>query len=838
MLRSSRRVSSVWRALVLAVAGALAVSGLTLAGATTAVASSPDDPQYTDNDIPANYPAYPYVSTGYQEPFRGQFHFSSANGWLNDVNGAFYYKGQYHLFYQNNPHTTANANDIGWGHAVSTDLVHWVQQPIGLQPGIQVPSTPVEPALLWSGSAWVDKDNVSGLKDGPDDPILMFTGTRGVSLAYSTDGAKTFRMYNNGAQLFTTDPTTSRDAKVTYDPEHHRWVMVIYWEEKHVTTDETSSIEGPRFYTSSNLLNWVPANGTIASSQLTLPWFFECPDLYQLPVDGDAANKKWVLQDGSGEYLIGTLDANSMFVQDPGTTMQHMDFARQFSATDPNALASWYASQAFNQTPTGDIIQMGWQADNKGNATATGTSGGPSWWGDLSFPVKVGLTTFPEGVRVTRTPLESALQAIRTSTQTWTGVTVTSDPASDPLRSLSADTYELTATFDVSGSSASTAFGFRLHRKADGSSGATVEYRMSDQTLYGMPLAPDGSHKVSVQILVDRGQLEVYGGGGKAVFTDNTYFDSAATSQGISLYAQNGSVRVDSLTLHRLGSIWSQAQTGVAPFGQIRAAVPTPVDGGATTPFRCVDLDVASSTLQMYKCNSNNDRATNNQAWLLRSDGTIVGYGGRCITARGTGNGAAIGVDTCAPANPAQQWKQGNYGRLVNVGSQRCLDARATFANQDPLQLYDCLGTFNQEWLGPEIVSSIQTTGPGTKYCVDFDGSGTVNTYECNYQPWQTWRLGSDGTLREQRLGNCLQAAGTANNAKVFAAACPASGGTPPTSEKWYRGANGALVNVASGRCLDADLSPVTGTYANSRQLQIYDCLGTPNQKWEMWSTV
>jgi fructan beta-fructosidase len=303
----------------------------------------------------------------------------------------------------------------------------------------------------------------------------------------------------------------------------------------------------------------------------------------------------------------------------------------------------------------------------------------------------------------------------------------------------------------------------------------------------------------------------------------------------MSLFATGGAVRLDGLTFSKLSSIWGQAQTGVAPFGQIRAAVPTATDGGATTPFICVDLDVASSNLQSWACNANDDRATNNQAWLLRADGTIVGYGGRCIVARGTGNGAAVGVDTCASV-PAQRWRQGKYGELVNVASNRCLDARGTWTNGDPLQLYDCVGTYNQEWLGPELVSPISTVGQAQAYCVDRDENGTVNTWTCNGGSWQSWRFGSDGTLREQSTGRCLQASGTTNNTKVFAVACPSAGATPPTSEKWFRGINGTIVSVASGRCLDADLDS-SARYADARQLQVYDCVGSANQIWQMGST-
>src|SRR6187455_1893343 len=74
--------------------------------------------------VPADYPEFPYPATGYDEAFRGQFHFSSRGGWMNDPNGSFWYRGQYHLLYQHNPHGLA-WDTMHWGHAVSTDLVHW-----------------------------------------------------------------------------------------------------------------------------------------------------------------------------------------------------------------------------------------------------------------------------------------------------------------------------------------------------------------------------------------------------------------------------------------------------------------------------------------------------------------------------------------------------------------------------------------------------------------------------------------------------------------------------------------------------------------------------------------
>ena len=40
---------------------------------------------------------------------------------------------------------------------------------------------------------------------------------------------------------------------------------------------------------------------------------------------------------------------------------------------------------------------------------------------------------------------------------------------------------------------------------------------------------------------------------------------------------------------------------------------------------------------------------------------------------------------------------------------------------------------------------------------------------------------------------------------------------------------DGTIINVQSNRCLDADLNTIG---SNGTKLQLWDCLGNPNQKW------
>ncbi|MFJ6984769.1 MULTISPECIES: glycoside hydrolase family 32 protein [unclassified Streptomyces] len=458
-----------------------------------------------------DYPEFPYPQTTYSEPQRGQFHFSSRSGWMNDPNGLVFANGEYHFFYQHNPHGL-EWDTMHWGHATSPDLVHWTQKPIALEPG-------VHPGTLFSGAGVVDRNNTSGLKTGAYDPIVVFSNTDGVNVHYSNDNGRTFQSWDKGREVIDI-PEESRDPKVFWDQARGRWTLVVW---------SNRQGNGVYFYTSPNLRDWTYASRYQAS------WLFECPDMFPLQLAG---RQRWVLTDASGEYVVGDFDGTSF--RTDWTAPQRMDFGATGAGGD------FYAAQVFNDAPGGRVVQMAWQGGNRGSV----------WTGNASFPAELALVKTPDGPRITRTPvpeLDSLAAGGRTVRDKVIG------PATaDPFARVKADTYRLTATFDVSGATARR-FGFGLHTRADGSADHTVVYDTAAQTLDGKPLAPRGG-KIALDILVDRGQLEIFADGGRFSYTRNVDFDSGADSLGLRTFAEGGTVTLHKAELTQLSTSWGRGE--------------------------------------------------------------------------------------------------------------------------------------------------------------------------------------------------------------------------------------------------------------------------------------
>jgi len=300
--------------------------------------------------VPADTRALAMIDTGdelygreplYREKLRPQLRFSQMRGWNNDTNGMLFYDGEYHLFWQANPVGLAHDN-MYWGHAVSTDLVHWRELPEALRPFAQH-AKKVHPAMAvgrcHSGGGAVDFNNTGGWQTGKDKVLLLtFTDTgrkagRGrllkgfsESIAYSTDRGRTWKIWEGNPII----RHTGRDPKIFWYDKGRHWSIAVY--------DEDPSGRGIAFYKSTDLKNW-QRTGKING-------FFECPEIFEAPVIGARSKKRWVMFAGDGQYVVGDFNGR-MFMP------EHKNKKRLI-------YGCVYAGQCFSNAPRGRIIYMAW----------------------------------------------------------------------------------------------------------------------------------------------------------------------------------------------------------------------------------------------------------------------------------------------------------------------------------------------------------------------------------------------------------------------------------------------------------------------------------------------
>jgi len=265
----------------------------------------------------------------YDNPLRPVFHYMPRFGSCTDANGLLYYDGEYHLGYQCVPfkYQPPYVSSVTWGHAISTDLVNWKELPMYFWPDKDGPQ--------WSGSGVADMNNTSGLKSGKEDPLVVFYTSAGsgtpwspngktttISMAYSNDRGRTWTKYA-GNPILNNINRDNRDPYVFwYEPGKH-WVMALYI---HNAVNY--------LFTSNDLKHW--------EKQSEIHGFHECPSFFELPVDGNMNNKKWVFFGGTSDYVIGTFD---------GKEFKAETEKRKFAQN-----SGFYAPQVFNNVPDGRKI--------------------------------------------------------------------------------------------------------------------------------------------------------------------------------------------------------------------------------------------------------------------------------------------------------------------------------------------------------------------------------------------------------------------------------------------------------------------------------------------------
>ncbi|RZK67716.1 MAG: 2,6-beta-D-fructofuranosidase, partial [Pedobacter sp.] len=324
----------------------------------------------------------------YKEKNRPQYHFSTRRGWINDPNGMIFYEGEYHLFYQHNPYEREWEN-MSWGHAVSPDMIHWSELPVALSPD--------KTGTMFSGSTVIDYENTAGFNKGKT-PAMVALYTAATNdrqtqcVAYSLDKGRTWTKYEKNPVIDSKEKWNSvdtRDPRVFWYKPGKRWVMVL------------NERDGHSIYTSKNLKEW--------NYESHVTGFWECPDLFELPIDGDNSKTKWVMYGASNSYMIGSFDGKT-FTPEGG---------KYFYVT-----GTIYAAQTFTNMPDSDPrrIQIGW-----GRVAQPGMP----FNNMMLLPTELTLRTTKNGPRLFSEPVKEVNQLYEKK-QSWTNLK--SGDANDKLK--------------------------------------------------------------------------------------------------------------------------------------------------------------------------------------------------------------------------------------------------------------------------------------------------------------------------------------------------------------------------------------------------------------------
>lgn len=476
----------------------------------------------------------------YQETRRPQFHFSTRRGWLGDANGLVFYAGEYHLFYQHTPPASAAAPPVGahWGHAFSRDLVHWQDLPVALYPDAN--------GEIWSGSAVVDWNNTASFQTGDEKTLVavytaapvntLLTGKGqpySQSLAYSNDRGRTWTKYQDNPVL-PHIAGTNRDPRVFWYAPERKWVMVLYLDrvdyskrssdsEISKMTKIGSSISSYALFSSPDLKHWEMTDQFHIGSES------ECPDFFEIPLDGNPKDTRWVAQGASGIYLVGAFDGQK-FKAESGP--QHLQQGN-----------AWFASQTFNDIPKSDgrriLIPWAKSLDDK-NALYAGMPFSQM----MGIPVELKLRSTGTGPSLLAYPVEE-VKSLRTRSHKVRPQAI--GVGADPLEGIKGELLDIEATIEPA---AATDIVFKVRA-------ATVTYNVKAQELScAEQTAPfrmiDG--KIRLRMLVDRTSLEIFGNGGILYMSMGVFSPPGNISLGLSV--EGGSAQIDSLEVFELQSIW------------------------------------------------------------------------------------------------------------------------------------------------------------------------------------------------------------------------------------------------------------------------------------------
>jgi beta-fructofuranosidase len=483
----------------------------------------------------------PLKETASQDPSRPRVHFLPPANWMNDPCGLIQWQGQYHLFYQYNPNGAFHST-IHWGHAVSSDLLHWTDLPIALAP------TPggADAGGCWTGCA-VDHDGV---------PTLVYTGVhpQTVCLATGSEDLLTWQKCEGNPVIAAPPPGVRARAGGHFrDPyvwkEDGWWYLII-----------GSRVENAGglilLYRSPDLVHWeylhpLMTGDIHGQDPCRAGTMWECPNLFRLC---DRHVLLFSIQATAYDHLypvyhVGTYK-DQRFTPEVGGILVHGEF---------------YAPQVM-YLDDGRHVLWGWIEEG----CSQQASERAGWAGVMSLPLALKLQP---GGRVAVEPVRE-LQALREQHWHFEGLELRPEKgdcgSSGPLGGVRGDCLEILAEFELA---ESAEFGLVLRCSPDGQEQTRVVYQAAQRQIIverddsssspdvergecAVPVELAAGESLELHIFLDRSVLEIFCNSGRTCLTTRIY-PQQPDSLGISVFARSGAAVLKAIDIWALGSIWT-----------------------------------------------------------------------------------------------------------------------------------------------------------------------------------------------------------------------------------------------------------------------------------------
>ena len=440
--------------------------------------------------------------------------------------------GYYYMYQTDASYGNAHSGNGHFHARRSKDLVNWEHRPVAIAPDAF--------GTIFSGSAVIDHHNTAGFGAGAIVAIYTQNGDRQVqSIAYSTDNGRTFTKYENNPVLVS-EARDFRDPKVFWYEGTKRWIMVL------------AVGQEMQFFSSPNLKDWT-FESSFGKGHGAHGNVWECPDLFELPVEG-TNEKKWVLLcslgdgpfgDSATQYFVGSFNGKEFVNESPSKT-KWMDWGKDH-----------YATVTWSDAPDNRRIAIAWMSNwQYANDVPTSQYRSPN-----SVPRDLSLFTVDGETYLQSAPSPELLKLRDVSKKRSFKVNGTS--IIKDMIAGNEGAYEIELTIE---NQHADVIGFRLYN--DKGEEVDMQYDMKEKKFSmdrrksgdvgfneNFPMLTwtaieSGKDELKLRLFVDKSSVEAFGDGGRFVMTNQVFPSEPYTH--IDFYSKGGAYKVDSFVIYKL----------------------------------------------------------------------------------------------------------------------------------------------------------------------------------------------------------------------------------------------------------------------------------------------